>query len=97
MQENADRNFLRRNLVVDCARVKLRDRGVNLWLDNLQLCDDPGFADAEGRDFTLPEDSPVYDRFGFRPIPFREIGLYQDPYRATWPVEQEISPHYVSE
>ncbi len=97
LEENADRNFLRRNLVVDCASLKLRGRGVDCWLDNLQLGADPGFASPERRDFGLSEDSPVYDRFGFRPIPFEEIGLYKDERRASWPVHHEVSAEYVRE
>ncbi|MFH1268303.1 MAG: hypothetical protein ABIK89_21490, partial [Planctomycetota bacterium] len=58
---------------------------------------DPGFVDRARGDFDLPADSPVYDRFGFRPIPFREIGLYEAPSRASWPVRTEISREYVRE
>jgi len=93
--ENPDRNFIWRNLAVDCGDFSARDRGVNELMDNHVFVDDPGFADPAKRDFTLPEDSKVYDRFGFRPIPFQEIGLYEDDLRATWPVEHDITPHYV--
>jgi hypothetical protein len=95
--ENPDRNFIRRNLAVDCGDFSVRDRGVNELMDNHVFVNDPGFADPARRDFTLPEDSPIYDRFGFRPIPFKEIGLYQDEFRATWPVNHDITPHYVRE
>jgi len=95
--ENPDRNFIRRNLAIDCGDFSVRDRGVNELMDNHVFVGDPGFADPTRRDFTLPDDSPVYDRFGFRPIPFQEIGLYQDELRATWPVEHDITPHYVRE
>lgn len=94
MSENPDRNFIRRNLAIDCGDFSVRDRGVNELMDNHVFVGDPGFADPSKRDFTLPEDSPIYDRFGFRPIPFQEIGLYQDESRATWPVKHEITPHY---
>jgi len=97
MTENPDRNFIWRNLAVDCGDFSVRDRGVNELMDNHVFVDDPGFADPARRDFTLPENSPVYDRFGFRPIPFQEIGLYQDELRATWPVEHGITRHYVRE
>ena len=49
--------------------------------------DDPGFVDAAKGDFRLRPDAPLFDRIDFRPIPVEEIGLYQDEYRATWPVE----------
>jgi Right handed beta helix region len=47
----------------------------------------PGFVDAAKGDFRLKSDAEVFRRIGFRPIPVEEIGLYQDEYRATWPVE----------
>ncbi len=97
MEENPNRNFLRRNLIVDCGQPRLRDWGVNQWQDNLQLCSDPGFVDQARGNFDLPPDSPVYDRFGFRPIPFGEIGLYESPTRASWPVQTKISREYVRE
>ncbi len=98
MDENPDRNFLWRNIAIDCGQFATRDRGVNQWIDNRCLAGDSGFADAAEQDFTLSEDSSVYDRSSFRPIPFREIGLYQDEYRTSWPADhavedgQRISP-----
>ena len=97
MNEHADRNFLWRNLVVDCGDFRRNDRGVNQLVDNHVVADDPGFADPERCDFTLGPDSPVYARFPFRPIPFEEIGLYKDQYRATWPVHSEVTSHYVQQ
>jgi hypothetical protein len=48
---------------------------------------DPLFVDAEHSDFTLKPDSPAL-KLGFKPIPFREIGVYKDDARATWPVRE---------
>ena len=92
MAENPDRNFLWRNVAVACGRFTARGPGVNELLDNHVFSEDPGFVDAERRDFTLPDDSPVYRRLGFRPIPFGEIGLYEDEYRASWPAKNEVGP-----
>ncbi len=97
MAEDADRNFVWRNAAVDCGAFAIRDRGVNQWLNNVAFAADPGFVDAKKRDFQLQADSPVYRRFGFRPIPFGQIGLYQDAYRATWPVQHSITPHFIDE
>jgi len=36
-------------------------------------------------------DSPVFYKTGFRPIPFDEIGLYKDEFRASWPVSDNTS------
>ncbi|TFG40250.1 MAG: right-handed parallel beta-helix repeat-containing protein, partial [Syntrophobacterales bacterium] len=49
--------------------------------------EDPGFVDAPNKDFRLKPDAPLLNRIGFRPIPVDEIGLYQDEYRATWPMQ----------
>jgi hypothetical protein len=95
MKGNADRNFVWRNAVVDCGQFSVRDRGANEMMGNVAFGADPGFAAPDKRDFALPPDSPLYRRFGFRPIPFDEIGLYQDEYRASWPVEHDISRHFV--
>jgi hypothetical protein len=97
LKEDPDRNFLRRNLAVRCGRFSVRETGVNSLIDNHVLADDPGFADPARLDFRLKDDSPVYDRFPFRPIPFGEIGLYADERRATWPVASAVTPRYVRE
>ena len=55
--------------------------------DNFATEDDPGFVDAANMNFQLKDDSIVYQKIpGFKRIPFEKIGLYQDEYRATWPV-----------
>jgi hypothetical protein len=97
MKENADRNFLWRNVAVRCGQFTARERGVNELMDNVTFDSDPGFVAPTRRDFSLPPQSPVYRRLGFRPIPLDEIGLYKDPYRASWPVKHEITSHYVRE
>ncbi len=97
LESNAYRNFVWRNLVVDCGQFSVRDRGVNQLADNHVLSRYPESADVEKGDFRLNEKSPIFDRFGFRPIPFEEIGLYEDENRATWPVEHAIAPFYVEE
>jgi hypothetical protein len=50
--------------------------------------EDPGFVAAAKGDFRLRPDAPLFARIGFRQIPVEEIGLYEDEYRATWPVER---------
>jgi hypothetical protein len=57
--------------------------------DNLITNGDPGFVDVEHLDFQLQSDSIVYQRIpDFEKIPFDQIGLYRDQYRATWPVAE---------
>jgi hypothetical protein len=45
---------------------------------------DPRFVDAAHMDFRLRPDSPAL-KLGFQPIPVKEIGLYRDERRASWP------------
>jgi hypothetical protein len=52
---------------------------------------DPHFVDAAGLDFRLRPDSPAWAQ-GFERIPMAEIGLYEDPLRASWPVRHEVLP-----
>jgi hypothetical protein len=87
---SADVNLIWRNLVYDCGQFLTRDRGIQELMDNCVTSQEPGFADPEGRDFRLPDDSPVYDQTGLRPIPFDEIGLYEDEFRASWPVSHSV-------
>ena len=52
---------------------------------------DPRFVGEAAGDFRLREDSPAWN-IGFQPIPFEQIGLYQDEYRASWPVAHKVDP-----
>lgn len=49
--------------------------------------EDPGFTDAAAGVFRLKFPSPLAERIGFLPIPFEEIELYRDGYRAELPVQ----------
>jgi hypothetical protein len=48
---------------------------------------DPGFVDAAAGDYRLQPKAELLNTVGFRPIPIDEIGLYEDDYRASWPVD----------
>jgi len=93
LEADPDVNMLWRNVAVDCGRFTVRDRGVNRRMDNLVLSGDPGFADLQAGNLALRPDSQVYDSLGFRPIPFAEIGLYKDVFRASWPPASPESTH----
>lgn len=81
LEENADRNHIWRNVTFECPQFALRDHGQNELLENLGLNENPGFSAGDQGNFALPFDSVLYDRLGFRPIPFDEIGLYENEYR----------------
>ena len=52
---------------------------------------DPLFVDADKLDFRLRPESPAW-KIGFQPIPVEKIGLYQDEFRASWPVHHQPLP-----
>ena len=86
-----------RNVVYNCGEFLTRDGGRQDLRDNWITHEDPGLVSRERHDFRLKAESPAFDRIGFRPIPFDEIGLYQDEYRASWPVRHEVTEHYHGE
>ena len=83
LAEGNDINMMWRNLVYNCGDFLARDQGIQRTANNYLTHEDPGFADAAGGNFTLKDDSLVYDRIGFQPIPFGEIGLYEDAFRIA--------------
>jgi hypothetical protein len=56
----------------------------------------PGFKDLDGGDFTLDPRSPALVAAAFEPLPFRQMGVYNDELRATWPVEHKIGVYKTS-
>ncbi len=50
---------------------------------------DPLFTEEPPASFRLSAESPARD-VGFRAIPFRRIGVYESPDRASWPVTSEL-------
>lgn len=83
LRENADANHIWRNLAVRCGKFAVRDRGVNELMANHVTSDNPGFANAAKGDFCLKPSAAAV--IGFAPIPFEEIGLYRDEFRARLP------------
>lgn len=49
-------------------------------LQNNFIEEDPHFIDSDNDNYQLHENSPAFE-IGIKPIPFDQIGLYQDPYR----------------
>ena len=87
LEEKISLNYVWRNVTFNCPKFALRERGKNELLENVSLSQDPGFVTAATGNFTLPTDSVLYDLLGFRPIPFDEIGLYENENRKTLPPE----------
>ncbi|HOX37140.1 MAG TPA: right-handed parallel beta-helix repeat-containing protein [Candidatus Brocadiia bacterium] len=81
LEENPDVNSVWRNVVYNCGGMLTRDQGIQDLMENCVTSDNPGFVDPAKGDFTLRSNAPVLDMIGFRPIPFGEIGLYEDEWR----------------
>ena len=88
MMEDPGRNFLWGNLFYRCGPVATYPDGLDMF-DNQVRDGDPGFAAPEAGDFGLRADAELTHTMGFRPIPVDEIGLYESPLRASWPVSVE--------
>jgi hypothetical protein len=95
LTENHGRNLIWRNLAFDCGQFLMRDPGVLDVMDNVVTAQDPGFVDAAHGDFRMKPGAAIYDRFGFEPVPFDEIGLYKVRLRATLPVRNDVGERYV--
>ncbi len=53
-----------------------------LWQNNWITSQDPGFVNPDQQNFNLKEDAAVFEEIpGFEPIPYSDIGLYEDQYR----------------
>ena len=57
----------------------------------------PMFFDAGNMDFRLRPGAPVFGETGREPIPFKKIGVYEDPLRASWPVDRAPAGKYYVE
>ncbi|HUW16727.1 MAG TPA: right-handed parallel beta-helix repeat-containing protein, partial [Actinomycetes bacterium] len=64
------------------------DKWLAFGLDQGSRAEDPQFSDAAADDYRLADDSPARD-MGFERIPVAEIGCYQSPARASWPVDPD--------
>ena len=68
-----------RNVIAKCDAYVT---GNWLLLDNWLADKDPGFINANDRNFGLREDAEVFRRIpDFQPIPFDKMGLYHDEFR----------------
>jgi hypothetical protein len=87
MMDEPGINNIWRNVFYRCGRVITRSPDLfNLFEDGVFTDSDPGFVNAAAGDFNLKPDAALFEKVGFKPIPAEEIGLYEDAYRATWPV-----------
>jgi len=76
--EDADTNYVLRNLVWNCKEFLRRDRGCTIQADNIVTGDASHFTNVTRGDFTLKSRA-------IKPIPFGKIGLYRDAFRRSLP------------
>jgi len=85
LRENWDRNFITRNLVLDCESFFLRDNGRNEIFANTMLranasdfLDNPDSEQDGFLRFRIPYESPLFKAAGMTPISMESMGLYRD-------------------
>jgi len=79
-------NHVWRNLFYRCGSATTGKSEFLDLRDNTECAEeDPGFVDADQGDFRLRPDAPLLAA-GFQPIPVKQMGLYADAHRPTWPV-----------
>jgi hypothetical protein len=94
LTENIDINMIWRNIACGCSEFLTRDNNKENMLDNLLTAEDTGIVAPHNGDFSFRAGSSLLGQTGFRPIPFQEIGLYADPLRASWPVDNRFMDHF---
>lgn len=81
------------NVMVRCGKPEFAPEVIKYGTvgDNLALDTDPGFADPARLDFSLKPDAALYKQLpSFKPIPFKQIGVYLDEYRKVLPVRTPV-------
>jgi len=76
---NAEGPFFTAHAVIKMEKNVMR----NNWDEGTPLLVNP-----DKLDFRMRPGSPVYGATGHMPIPFKDIGVYRDPLRASWPVNR---------
>lgn len=84
-------NIFRSNVIVRAARpYQLSSPSILNQQENPDLHVDAQFADESKLDFSLRPTSPIFTLLpGFQTIPFSQIGLRLDEYRASLPTAEE--------
>jgi len=86
-------SIIRRNVNIGQPLVIFRrgSKGTTLFENNWDG-EDPMFRNKEEMDFEIRPGSPVYGRIGYEPIKMKNIGVYRDELRASWPIDKYYRP-----
>lgn len=81
-------NVVARNIGLDCGKFIYGNATTMRYarIERNWEKGNPEFRDADGGDFQLKPDSPVFATCFFEPLPLEKMGLYNDDLRASWPV-----------
>jgi len=86
-------NHAWRNVFYRCGPAVTGNRATLDLIENGDFGEqDPGFVNAAKGDYHIQPGAALFTTVAFRPIPLDEIGLYQAPFRATWPVATPPDP-----
>ena len=85
-----------RNIAIGGPLMRVSKRVKPEWVtieDNWDAADrgDPGIVAPYDGNYALKPNAPAL-KTGFKPIPFRKIGLIDDDTRRSWPVKMELPP-----
>lgn len=103
LQKNNGQNFFWRNLLVRCSNLALRrNASIHEFLETLSTDDARAFLtdgtpESYDKAFSPESWKPFTACTAMRPIPFAEIGLYDDPSRASVvdkTAARQITPHF---
>ena len=72
-------------VLIDSRRASLSDWQNRTGMDRHSVVEDPLFVDPDHGNFDLRVDSPAKS-LGIRTTEMKDIGPYQDPLRASWPI-----------
>lgn len=94
--QNAHFNTIDRNVNVGGGEVRINNAAKVMRTctveDNVDFFDDPGFVDLASLDLRLKKDAPLLAKLpNFQPPDFQQMGLYDDPRRASPAVK--FGPH----
>lgn len=79
-------NIIRNNVQYKSAGYRIDQVALDngTFENNIDISNTKGFVDYKNKDFTLSEDSEIFDKLpDFEPIPFNEMGLLDDEVEAV--------------
>jgi len=92
MDDNGDNHFWR-NIFYNCEKMFNEYYEQREPVENKIFTKNPGFVSPEKGNFNIKPNSNLLNEIGFKPIPFNEIGIYNDDYRVS--KKEKLTPKQV--